>query len=60
MTALTSSMMIADYCSQDEKSPKTLLYPRDPSLDPQLVWKGKDEQDSKDLAVFQNNYLCGY
>lgn len=24
---------------------------RDPSLDPQLVWKGKDEQDSKDLAV---------
>ncbi len=28
-----------------------MLYPRDPSLDPQLVWKGKDEQDSKDLAV---------
>ncbi|MBI4187934.1 MAG: site-specific DNA-methyltransferase, partial [Chloroflexi bacterium] len=28
-----------------------ILYPRDPSLDPQLVWKGKDEQDSKDLAV---------
>ncbi|MEI6795360.1 MAG: site-specific DNA-methyltransferase, partial [Methanomassiliicoccales archaeon] len=26
-------------------------YPRDPSLDPQLVWKGKDEQDSKDLEV---------
>ena len=22
-----------------------MLYPRDPSLDPQLVWKGKDEQD---------------
>lgn len=34
-----------------EEGPKTLLYPRDPSLDPQLVWKGKDEQDSKDLAV---------
>jgi adenine-specific DNA-methyltransferase len=29
----------------------TLLYPRDPSLDPQLVWKGKDEQDRRDLAV---------
>jgi adenine-specific DNA-methyltransferase len=28
-----------------------VLYPRDPSLDPQLVWKGKDEQDSQDLAV---------
>ena len=31
--------------------PKTMLYPRDPSLDPQLVWKGKDEQDRQDLAV---------
>ena len=28
-----------------------LLYPRDPSLDPQLVWKGKDVQDSSDLSV---------
>ena len=28
-----------------------VLYPRDPSLDPQLVWKGKDEQDSGDLEV---------
>ena len=25
--------------------------PRDSSLDPQLVWKGKDEQDREDLAV---------
>ena len=24
---------------------------RDPSLDPQLVWKGKDEQDGEDLVV---------
>jgi adenine-specific DNA-methyltransferase len=24
---------------------------RDPSLDPQLVWKGKDEQDAEDLVV---------
>jgi adenine-specific DNA-methyltransferase len=36
---------------EDEAKPKTILYPRDPSLDPQLVWKGKDEQDSQDLAV---------
>ena len=28
-----------------------MLYPRDPSLDPQLVWQGKDEQDREDLAV---------
>jgi adenine-specific DNA-methyltransferase len=34
-----------------EESPKTILYPRDPSLDPQLVWKGKDEQDAADLEV---------
>jgi adenine-specific DNA-methyltransferase len=30
---------------------QTLRYPRDPSLDPQLVWKGKDEQDGEDLVV---------
>jgi adenine-specific DNA-methyltransferase len=29
----------------------SLRYPRDPSLDPQLVWKGKDEQDATDLLV---------
>ena len=28
-----------------------LLYARDPSLDPQLVWKGKDAQDRQPLAV---------
>lgn len=26
-------------------------YKRDPTLDPQLVWRGKDEQDSEDLVV---------
>jgi adenine-specific DNA-methyltransferase len=31
--------------------PQMLRYPRDPSLDPQLVWKGKDEQDGEDLVV---------
>jgi adenine-specific DNA-methyltransferase len=30
---------------------QALRYPRDPSLDPQLVWKGKDEQNGEDLAV---------
>ncbi len=28
-----------------------MRYPRDPTLDPQLVWKGKDEQDGQDLEV---------
>ncbi len=42
---------LRDFVADDEKKPKTVLYPRDPSLDPQLVWEGKDEQDSQDLAV---------
>jgi adenine-specific DNA-methyltransferase len=42
---------LRDFVADDELAPKTLLYPRDPSLDPQLVWKGKDEQDREDLAV---------
>jgi adenine-specific DNA-methyltransferase len=42
---------LRDFVSADEAAPTTLLYPRDPSLDPQLVWKGKDEQDRQDLAV---------
>jgi adenine-specific DNA-methyltransferase len=42
---------LRDFVADDERHPKTMLYPRDPSLDPQLVWKGKDEQDSKELAV---------
>jgi adenine-specific DNA-methyltransferase len=35
----------------DEAAPKSVLYPRDPSLDPQLVWTGKDEQDRRPLEV---------
>jgi len=35
----------------DESAPASMLYPRDPSLDPQLVWKGKDEQDRQPLEV---------
>jgi len=37
--------------ADDEATPKTVLYPRGPSLDPQLVWKGKDEQDRQPLEV---------
>ena len=39
------------FVKQDEDKPKKIIYPRDTSLDPQLVWRGKDEQDSKDLEV---------
>src|ERR1039458_9591560 len=42
---------LRDFVQDQEKTPKTILYPRDPSLDPQLVWKGKDEQDSAPLEV---------
>lgn len=42
---------LRDFVADDEKSPKTMLYARDASLDPQLVWQGKDEQDRSDLAV---------
>jgi adenine-specific DNA-methyltransferase len=39
------------FVKQDEDKPRKILYPRDTSLDPQLVWHGKDEQDSRDLEV---------
>jgi adenine-specific DNA-methyltransferase len=42
-----TAALIAD----EEAAAKTVLYPRDPSLDPQLVWKGKDEQDAQALEV---------
>ena len=42
---------LSGFVKSDEKEPTKVLYPRDPSLDPQLVWKGKDEQDSVDLEV---------
>lgn len=42
---------LRDFVAGAEAAPTVVHYPRDPSLDPQLVWKGKDEQDSADLAV---------
>jgi adenine-specific DNA-methyltransferase len=39
------------FVAEDEARPKSTLYPRDQSLDPQLVWKGKDEQDRHPLEV---------
>lgn len=47
---------LRDFVREDELRPKDvklpgLLYARDPSLDPQLVWKGKDQLDAEDLTV---------
>lgn len=42
---------LRDFISEEDRKPKHTLYPRDESLDPQLVWRGKDEQDSSDLSV---------
>jgi adenine-specific DNA-methyltransferase len=36
---------------KDQESPKKLRYPRNTDLDPQLIWRGKDEQDWSDLVV---------
>ena len=40
-----------DYVDEKIKAPVQLLYPRDTALDPQLVWRGKDADDSHDLVV---------
>jgi adenine-specific DNA-methyltransferase len=42
---------LRDFVTDQENRPDSVLYPRDSSLDPQLVWKGKDEQDQIDLGV---------
>ncbi|HOZ48840.1 MAG TPA: site-specific DNA-methyltransferase [Candidatus Hydrogenedentes bacterium] len=42
---------LRDFVKDDELAPRTMLYPRDPSLDPQLVWKGKDDQDRHPLEI---------
>ena len=41
----------SEFVSDEVEAIPKLRYPRDPSLDPQLVWKGKDEQDQNPLEV---------
>jgi adenine-specific DNA-methyltransferase len=36
---------------EDQKQPIPIRYPRNKDLDPQLMWRGKDEQDWSDLVV---------
>src|SRR5688572_3316675 len=40
-----------DFVAPDVQQPVPVRYPRDPTLDPQLVWKGKDELDGEDLVA---------
>lgn len=42
---------LRDFVSEEESTPKIRRYPRDPGLDPQLVWRGKDDLDERDLQV---------
>lgn len=36
---------------KEQQAPRKIRYPRNTDLDPQLVWRGKDEQDWSDLVV---------
>src|SRR5213594_2591385 len=36
---------------KEQDAPRTVKYPRNTDLDPQLVWRGKDEQDWSDVVV---------
>jgi adenine-specific DNA-methyltransferase len=36
---------------KEQQAPKKVRYPRNTDLDPQLVWRGKDDQDWSDLVV---------
>ena len=40
-----------DFVTAEIEQPIPLRYPRDPTLDPQLVWKGKDSLDGEDLVA---------
>ncbi len=42
---------LRSFVADAEKEPTKLVYERDTSLDPQLVWRGKDQQDLDGLAV---------
>ena len=42
---------LRDFIAPEEAAPAVVRYPRDPALDPQLVWRGKDAQDAADLEV---------
>jgi adenine-specific DNA-methyltransferase len=42
---------LSAFAKDDEKRPKKIHYAYDPSLSPQLVWAGKQEQDEHGLTI---------
>src|SRR5882757_1026493 len=36
---------------KEQEAPRKVKYPRNTDIDPQLIWRGKDEQDWSDLVV---------
>jgi len=40
-----------DFVAPEMDQPIPVRYPRDPTLDPQLVWKGKDALDGEDVVA---------
>jgi adenine-specific DNA-methyltransferase len=40
-----------EFVAPEVEQPRPVHYKRDPTLDPQLVWKGKDELDDDDLVA---------
>jgi len=52
--ATRKNIPTAEYQSvleKEQQNPKQIRYPRNTDLDPQLVWRGKDEQNWSDLVV---------
>ncbi len=47
----TTEPRAQDFVTPDMERPIPVPYKRDPSLDPQLVWRGKDDLDSEDLVT---------
>ena len=47
----TADPRAQDFVTPEMEQPVPVPYERDPTLDPQLVWKGKDILDSEDLVV---------
>ena len=48
---LPTADQAADWHADEVAPPIEVRYPRDVTLDPQLVWKGKDELDGEDLVA---------
>ena len=40
-----------EFVAPEIEQPVEVRYPRDPTLDPQLVWRGKDQLDGEDLVA---------